>query len=263
MTANAFASDREAAIESGMDDHVAKPIEVSELFDAIAAHVRVPEHRRGRLHLDDQSDENKEETAQKEVEVLSIVGIDTDTAIRRCGGNATLYRELLLKFAVAQADARQRLEQEFADGDYVQLEIDAHTIKGVAANLGITKLSKEATVLELALKAGGDVVPSLIEDFLQELEAILVRINAAVVNAKSEPGAGVMNDTKPIAELIPQLVNLLEDFDVNAGKLVQLIRSRLTDASVVEIFDQIKTSLDEYDFETALALVHDLDRENL
>jgi HPt (histidine-containing phosphotransfer) domain-containing protein len=40
----------------------------------------------------------------------------------------------------------------YSSSDYVQLEIDAHTIKGVAANLGITSLSKEAEVLELAVK---------------------------------------------------------------------------------------------------------------
>ena len=259
MTANAFSSDRDAAIESGMNEHVAKPIEVSELFNVIAAHVTVPEHRRSRVHIDAIEDQKRENSVEKAVEVLSIDGINTDSAIRRCGGNEKLYRELLLKFSAAQADARQRLEQEFADGDYVQLEIDAHTIKGVSANLGITKLSNEAEVLELALKVGDDVTPSQIEDFLQELEVILTRINAAMVDAKSEPDAAVMHDNQPVSELIPQLVNLLEDFDVDAGKLVQLIISRQTDASVVEKFDQIKALLDEYDYEAALALVLDLD----
>lgn len=40
MTANAFAEDVQASLESGMNDHVAKPISMEELCGAIARHVR-------------------------------------------------------------------------------------------------------------------------------------------------------------------------------------------------------------------------------
>ena len=35
MTANAFEEDRQAALAAGMDDYVAKPVEISELFRTI------------------------------------------------------------------------------------------------------------------------------------------------------------------------------------------------------------------------------------
>ena len=35
MTANAFAEDRQAAMEAGMNDHIAKPIKVDVLFDTL------------------------------------------------------------------------------------------------------------------------------------------------------------------------------------------------------------------------------------
>jgi two-component system sensor histidine kinase/response regulator len=255
MTANAFASDREAAIESGMNDHVAKPIDVGKLFNVIAAQVTVPEHRRSRLQLADGSAEEREGKVTGTGEALSIEGIDTDTAIQRCGGNATLYRELLLKFIAAQADARIRLEQEFSDGDYVQLEIDAHTIKGVAANLGITQVSKEAEVLELALKVGGDISPALIEDLSRELELILRRINAVARGDDiSLSSSGATSDDEPVSELMAKLVSLLEDFDVDAGKVVQQIKLQLSDPVASDSMVKIEARLSEYDFEGALEL---------
>ncbi len=259
MTANAFASDREAALESGMNDHVAKPIEVSELFNVIAAHVAVPEHRRSRLQIAD------DESAQVDrVDQISIEGIDSKAAIARCAGNVQLYRELLAKFSAAQADAAARLQQLLSDGDYVQLEIDAHTIKGVAANLGISQLSKEAEVLELALKTGGEVAPIIVECLLQELELMLGRINAATASDEAlNSNATAAVDDLPVAELLAQLVSLLEDFDVDAGKVMPRIKARIDDDSVIKTIEKIEALLGEYDFEGALALAVEIDTESM
>ncbi|MFQ9877588.1 MAG: response regulator [Ruminococcus sp.] len=40
MTANAFAEDRQKAISMGMNDHVAKPIDMNVLLPVIAKHIR-------------------------------------------------------------------------------------------------------------------------------------------------------------------------------------------------------------------------------
>ncbi|MFR3494889.1 MAG: response regulator [Blautia sp.] len=40
MTANAFEEDRQAALAAGMDDYVAKPVEISELFLTIMKNLK-------------------------------------------------------------------------------------------------------------------------------------------------------------------------------------------------------------------------------
>ena len=42
MTANAMAGDRDRCLAAGMNDHVAKPIDVRELFGALTRWVRRP-----------------------------------------------------------------------------------------------------------------------------------------------------------------------------------------------------------------------------
>ena len=40
MTANAFAEDVQAALNAGMDDHVAKPVDMSILISAIIKYIK-------------------------------------------------------------------------------------------------------------------------------------------------------------------------------------------------------------------------------
>ncbi len=49
MTANAMSGDRDACLEAGMDDHVAKPIDPVELFEALQRWIAPREKREARL----------------------------------------------------------------------------------------------------------------------------------------------------------------------------------------------------------------------
>jgi len=40
MTANAFAEDIQKCLDAGMDDHIAKPLDIGTLFDKTARHLK-------------------------------------------------------------------------------------------------------------------------------------------------------------------------------------------------------------------------------
>jgi len=97
MTANAMAGDR--ALAAGMNDHVAKPIDLKDLFQVLGRWIRVPEGR-GPLHdqTPDAAERRSEPAREKTLVAVSrqtslhpreglsdLPGIDTRAGLARVG----------------------------------------------------------------------------------------------------------------------------------------------------------------------------------
>ena len=79
--------------------------------------------------------------------------IDEKDAMSRLGNNKKLYAMLLKKFdglAVLET-----LKDKLADGDAAASQAQAHTIKGIAANLSLHDLREKSEAIEQTLKTAG------------------------------------------------------------------------------------------------------------
>jgi len=96
--------------------------------------------------------------------------IDMDSGLQRVGGNAALFKRLLGKYA--DGGYLMKLEDHISSGQLSDAAVDAHTIKGVSANLSLIRVNAAALALELALKNG--------EDYSQKLSALRDAHNEAI-----------------------------------------------------------------------------------
>ena len=110
MTANAMSSDREACLQAGMNDHVAKPIDPDQLFAALVRWIKpriragAPANGDGASAADAVAAKSPDISATaSDGEMPLIDGIDTRSALKRTGGNRKRYEALLQKFADSQA----------------------------------------------------------------------------------------------------------------------------------------------------------------
>ena len=140
MTANAMAQDRQQALDAGMNDHVAKPIDIEELFEVLGKWIQVAEQRRVETGLADAFTGNS--TAATVVPELE--GIDTSGGLKRMGGNSALYLKILRKFRDGQIDAVERIRTAVEADDTESAQREAHTLKGLAGNIGARKLYQVA-----------------------------------------------------------------------------------------------------------------------
>ena len=100
--------------------------------------------------------------------------MDVNDAMARLGNNKKLYAMLLKKY-----DGNAMLEDlknKIASGDDAGVQAQAHTIKGLAANLSLKDLRAKAEAVEQIIKNGGtsaDINPAEItESTIATVEAV-------------------------------------------------------------------------------------------
>ena len=72
---------------------------------------------------------------------LEQTGVDVTTAVKRFMGNEALYTKFLLKFQ--QDESFSKIEQFVKEKNAEETFKAAHTLKGVAANLGLDRITKD------------------------------------------------------------------------------------------------------------------------
>jgi two-component system sensor histidine kinase/response regulator len=82
-----------------------------------------------------------------------IPGLDVDMRLRNTAGDLRFYASMLTKFMFGQTDALDRIHRCLDAGDASGAELVAHTLKGVASNLGMQGLAGTAGDLEHLLNA--------------------------------------------------------------------------------------------------------------
>lgn len=90
--------------------------------------------------------------------------LDTAFGLHCVAGNETLYRKLLSKFTVQQAGVVAEVGDALNTGnpdDTAHAHALVHTLKGVAASLGLSRLAETATTMDALHKAGNDMAPLL------------------------------------------------------------------------------------------------------
>jgi PAS domain S-box-containing protein len=175
MTASALAADRDRAFAAGMNAHIAKPLDVEQMFATLAAWI-APGTRA-----------SAPAPAQRGLSALRT--IDARDALGRCGGNEALYRRLLRLFAAEQAGFAAALAAARASGDWALAERLAHDLKGLAATLGAHALHGAAASLQSACARHDDAAcDAALAPTLAALTEALAEIDAlADADAPAEP----------------------------------------------------------------------------
>jgi signal transduction histidine kinase/CheY-like chemotaxis protein len=147
MTANAMEADRQRALDAGMNDYLAKPIDIDEAFIRLAHWIKPRTGGPTVAEVVGAAGEDADE-------LPALPGVDTDVGLAVARGKTGLYRRLLRQVRDRYRDFERQFTAALSDDDPEAATRLAHSLKGVAANIGATDLGRAAEALEKACLAG-------------------------------------------------------------------------------------------------------------
>ena len=278
MTAHAMAGDREKSLAGGMDDHVTKPIDPDELFSALVKWIRPgvreqvsgvserraeEEGRKSEGKGPEAGDRRSEVKGRKDTEKQAILpdalpGINIEKGLKTVIGNEKLYRNLLGKFLASNGDVVTEIKDTLKSGDLETAARLAHTVKGVAGNLGAEELFPVAADLEKAIKQEEmDGLDDLIDRFGEHLAVVMEGIQELedrdVVAGKAEEPAGVAAiDLDVVKPLIVEMVDLLESDLMEAMNRLEVLELHLKNSDAREDFSALEDDVNGFNTDGAL-----------
>ena len=282
MTANAMAGDKDRCVECGMNDHIAKPIDVAQLFMTLAKWVKpkaiAPQPLVAGLAASAPASVLAAVSAPAPTAAAvpsvprsdgmpDIGGLDLDGALNRMGGSTKLLRKMISRFCETQAGAMDRIRAAIDNNDVESAAREAHTVKGLAGNIGATAMAARAAVVEEVLNQGQNhaMVPAL-DAMAAELDSLIARIEGvigapATAKVALASAAAVPLDAErkaALANALSQLNALLNDGDSDAGLYVDQVVELLGRHGESVRARHMKEDVDNCDFDSAVQRLRDI-----
>ena len=241
LTANAVSGVKEMFIAEGLDDYLAKPIEISKLSEILARWI--PKEKQ--LFITDKA-------AVEEIDEFMIPGLNVKEGIRQAGGTLSNYLEILEVYAVDTDKSLQAVHRCYKKGDIKTLMIFAHALKSASANIGAEKITSLAAALESAAR-GGDTayINKNTEPFINMLQALIFDILQYLKNNKEEAIAGEKTaDFEFLQETLAKISSELEIVSIEAvEELIKELYTYSWDENIYKLLEKMKSSMSVFDYD--------------
>ena len=241
-----------------MNDHVTKPIDPDALFATLKRWA-------GSRQAQAAASAAKPPRAADEVVLPEMEGIDVEGGLKRVAGNKLLYRDLLTQFATKQREVDMQIVAALESGDRKQAERIAHTVKGVAGNIGLRQVSVAAENLGRAIRDADSSVPALLEEFgrvlQRQIQAVQMAMHNDVPDQLAEPENGEAFDAHAASAAVAHLGALLEASDGDATEAFSAVDKILAGTVEKPRLDALGTAISKFDFEAALVKLDEIIKE--
>ncbi len=257
MTAGAMTGDREKCLAAGMNDYLSKPIDGATFLATLKKWlpVAVGPGRTAR------GSGRPLPSPPPPWLVADRPGLRPAAAIMRMDNNWPLYLEIMAGFATTQQTCAADIEAAVAGGDLDTARRLAHTVKGLAATLGMQRVTEAAAAMEKAARnrLSAAAFPPLVTELdaaVGEALAPVTDIEARageLTSAEAAPPQDVVADHQPsLLESLAALHRLLKENNPAAEELLAPLRGQFPgDHDAAADLDRLATAVGDFRFKEA------------
>lgn len=258
MTANAMSQDIKQCTEVGMNDHIAKPIDIKDMLSKIKKWL--PKHRSLPSQVSDNVVSTKSDfsAAMTEIEIIPSF----EEGIARIGGNEQSYWRIFNKFITTLPAILIQLKAAIASGNLTEIADLSHGIKGASANLGIESLSHHSASMEQLAKQ--QMLPDIasfnvLEHIVEQLKHIATEHVTPIHHDETKQDHSqtrlllekqlMSNDPEALKQQLHSLVDLIKNSDISAATKLESIVSQYPDYADKLI--NLRALVSNYEFQQA------------
>jgi signal transduction histidine kinase/ABC-type amino acid transport substrate-binding protein/CheY-like chemotaxis protein/HPt (histidine-containing phosphotransfer) domain-containing protein len=233
LTANAMKEDIEKTKNAGMNEHLSKPIDTDKLYETILQYI--PQ----KVEIVSQDIKKNENENQ-----CYFDNIDCNIGLGQLGNNKDLYKTILHNFYETYK------EYDINKQDEDTLLRDMHTIKGLSATIGATKLQQISTLLDKNLDSTlFDDFQNILSDVIQDLK----KIEEKKIEVES---GNTKIDESTKKELFENLKSAIESKrPKQCSKAISEIEEYILEEDDQKIFNEAKSYIRKYDFNKAIEIL--------
>ena len=241
-------------VKAGADNYLTKPIDPDKLFSVIAEWTG---RTVGRMESSSPAPDETEQTGD-----LKIPGLDTALGLARANNNARLFRKLLTTFARDFAEPGKGI-REMQAHNAEEARRTAHSIKGVGANIGATRLSSLAADLETCIAEERTITDDLWQDFSDSLEELLTGIAHADLQDKKVEKSTEQATADPAKCLrtVKTITTLLDEDLDRARETLETILPSLVSLMGQEQCETLAAHMEDFAIDEAEELLAEMARE--
>lgn len=243
LTATVMSEDIKLMLDSGMCDHIAKPVEANKLYLTVAKWLKVKVDTE--IVAENQIQQHADFTIIDLEYIQTIVNNDLDKAMR-------LFDRFSLQLDEAMHVLSTNLEKTLED----EVRNLLHSLKGAAGNLGLNPFFTLFSSLEEAVRSGSNFsqanyasLDTLIKQFNSELNSLHVKYDGLKIFSSGSDS---------ILEILDKVIQIISANEIVDNDYLKQLALVAKGSSVEELIYQFINLIENFAFDAALSLGHEI-----